>query len=158
MSGISIKDGVRAPLFDRLSETPEVRGARSPSGVLDRAGQRESLQRELTRLLNTRSSYPSEAKGQAVRSVIDYGLPDYSAMHTHSPEDKKKLADLVRRTVEAFEPRLGQVNVEAELLGNSEKALLVQVTGVFANGRIRDRVSFALQVSGEDLTGSRIGS
>lgn len=158
MSGIGIKEGARAPLFDRLSAIPEVAGGRVPSGTLDRAGQRESLQRELNRLLNTRSSNTSSGKAQGERTVIDYGLPDYSAMYTRSPEDQKKLAELVRQTVVAFEPRLSQIKVEAEVLGNSDKTMLVKVSGALASGRLRERVSFSLQVSGEDLRGGRLGS
>jgi len=159
MAGIGIKEGVRAPLFDRLSLTPEVKTARANKGFLDRIGQRESLQRELSRLLNTRSPTPTGKKSPpGGRTVIDYGLPDYSAMYTRSTEDQKKLADLVRRTVEAYEPRLSQVKVEAEVLGDSEKAVMVRIAGELSNGSIMERVSFTLQVTGEDLRGSRLGS
>jgi predicted component of type VI protein secretion system len=65
---------------------------------------------------------------------------------------------LVRRTVEAFEPRLSQVKVDAEVLGNSDKTMMVKVSGTLANGRLMERVSFSLQVTGEDLRGSRLGS
>lgn len=159
MAGIGIKEGVRAPLFDRLSLTPEVKTARAHKGFLDRIGQRESLQRELSRLLNTRSPTPTGRKSPpGERTVIDYGLPDYSAMYTRSTEDQKKLAELVRRTVEVYEPRLSQVKVEAEVLGNSEKAVMVKVSGALSTGSLMERVSFTLQVTGEDLQGSRLGS
>ncbi len=153
----SIKEGVRAPLFDRLSTASKSRGGGASTGMLDRAGQRESLRRELGRLLNTRSTYPSDRKGKGDRTVIDYGLPDYSALYTQSALDQKKLAELVRETVEAFEPRLSQVQVQAEVLGDSEKAMRVSVSGILANGILRERVSFALQVTGENLGGSRLG-
>ncbi len=159
MAGIGIKEGVRAPLFDRLSLTPEAKTARVSSGLLDRIGQRESLQRELSRLLNTRSPFPGGKKAlPGERTVIDYGLSDYSALYTRSTEDQKKLAELVRRTVEAYEPRLSQVKVEAEVLGDSDKAMMVKVSGTLSNGRLMERVSFSLQVTGEDLRGSRLGS
>ncbi len=158
MQSIGIREGVRAPLFDRLSEMPETGDSTSaPAGVLDRARQCESLQRELGRLLNTRSPSPSRKWEPGERTVIDYGLPDYSAMYTRSPDDQRKLAALMRETIEAFEPRLSQVNVEAEVLGNSEKAVLVKVAGVMAIGRIRERVAFAIDVTGEDLRRSGLG-
>ncbi len=158
MHGIGIREGVRAPLFDRLSEAPESGGTPAPAGVLDRARQCESLQRELGRLLNTRSSYPSGKPTPDERTVIDYGLPDYSAMYTQNPEDRIKLAALVQGTIEAFEPRLSQVEVEAEILGNSEKALLVKVAGTMTIGRISERVTFAIDVTGEDSKGSGLGA
>jgi len=160
MAGLGIKEGVRPPLFDRLSLTHEIKGGRvAASGMLDREGQRESLQRELNRLLNTRSTFSTGKKGQKdERTVVDYGLPDYSAMYTRSTEDQKKLADMVRRTVEAFEPRLGQIKVDAEVLGDTDKTMMVRVSGNLANGRLMERVSFSLQVTGEDLKGGRLGS
>ena len=159
MAGVGIKDAVRAPLFDRLSLIPEGGGKKSNNGILDRAGQRESLRRELVRLLNTRSPYPNSKKMRPEeRTVIDYGLPDYSEMYTHSPDDKKKLANLVRWAVEAYEPRLDRVEVEVEVVENSDKAMLVKISGALRNGKLMERISFSLQVSGEDLDGSQLGS
>ena len=157
MQSIGIREGVRAPLFDRLSETPESGSTPAPAGVLDRARQCESLQRELGRLLNTRSPYPAGRPAPGERTVIEYGLPDYSAMYTRNSEDQIKLAALVRGTIEAFEPRLREVKVEAEILGNSERALLVKVSGTMAIGRISERVAFTIDVAGEDSKGSGLG-
>lgn len=159
MPGMRVTEGARQPLFDRLAESPaESIDTRGPLGVLDRAGLYASLQRELERLLNTRSPHTAGALAPAERSVIDYGLPDYSQMYTRSREDQKKLAELVRRTIEAFEPRLSQVRVEAEVLGDSDKALLVKVAGVLAFGPVTERVSFAVHASGEGLRGAGLGS
>lgn len=152
MPSIAITEGVRAPLFDRLAE--EERGR---AGILDRAELYQSLQRELERLLNTRSPHLGDQLPVGERTVIDYGLPDYTAMYTRSHEDQKRLAALIRGTIEAYEPRLSEVRVEAEVLGNSEKAVLVKVAGVVALGRIMERVSFVINVTGEDLRGRRIG-
>jgi type VI secretion system lysozyme-like protein len=160
MARAGLIDGARAPLFDRLAGSEPVSNADPPRPlrILDRAGLSESLQRELQRLLNTRRPvFKSAALAGEEPTVIEYGLPDYSAMYTQNPEDQKKLADLVRSTIEAFEPRLRQPNVEVKILGNSEKSLLVKVAGSVTIGRETVRMAFAVSVSGGNLEESALG-
>lgn len=157
MPRIGITEGARALLFDRLAQGAD-RGRQPKQGMLDRNGIARSIQVELERLLNTRSPYPADALVAGTRTVIDYGLPDYSAMYTQNPDDQKKLAALVRSTIEAFEPRLRNVRVEAQILGNSEKALLVKVGGMVQIGKVMERVTFAVNVSGESMQGAGLGN
>jgi len=127
--------------------------------ILDRAALRESLQRELQRLLNTRRpEFKSKALAGVDPSVVEYGLPDYSAMYTRNPEDQKKLASLIRSTIESFEPRLRDPKVEATVLGTSEKALLVKVAGAVAIGREVERMSFAVSIAGKSPEEDALGS
>lgn len=159
MPRIGITEGARAPLFDRLAQP--ARGGRSggkTQGTLDRDGIARSLQRELERLLNTRCPYPAASLVPGHRSVIDYGLPDYSAMYTKNPDDHKKLSTLIRQTIEAFEPRLRDIRVEVQLLGNSEKALLVKLAGSLSIGSVMERVTFAVGVTAEGTQGAGIGN
>ena len=159
MPRIGITEGARAPLFDRLAQTPRsARSSAKEQGTLDRAGIARSIQLELERLLNTRCPFPAAALVAAERSVIDYGLPDYSAMYTQNPDDRKKLAALIRSTIEAFEPRLNNVRVEVQILGNSEKALLVKLAGMVRVGRVMERVTFAVDVTAEGHQGAGLGN
>lgn len=147
-SGVTL--GARAPLFDRLAgrEAVPYGDPPRPLRILDRSELAESLQRELQRLLNTRRpEFKSAALAGLEPTVIEYGLPDYSAMYTQNPEDRKKLANLIRSTIECFEPRLRELKVDATVLGNSEKSLLVRVTGSVQIGRETERMSFAVNVS-----------
>lgn len=160
MPRIGITEGAKAPLFDRLAQ-PARGGRNSESrvhGTLDRDGIARSIQRELERLLNTRCPYPAASLVPGARSVIDYGLPDYSAMYTQNPDDHKKLTTLIRQTIEAFEPRLRNVRVEIQLFGNSEKALLVKLAGSLAVGNVMERVSFAVGVTSAGNQGAGIGN
>ena len=152
MARAGVTVGARAPLFDRLAGREAVPYGDPPRSlrILDRAELSESLQRELQRLLNTRRpEFKSVALAGMEPTVIEYGLPDYSAMYTQNPEDKKKLVSLIQSTIESFEPRLRDLKVEATVLGNSEKALLVKVAGTVQIGRETERMSFAVGVSGE---------
>jgi type VI secretion system lysozyme-like protein len=96
---------------------------RKPWRILDREGLMRSIRLELHRLLNTRSHYAVEANGHRQRTVIDYGLPDYSALYTRNPEDHKRLAALVQSTVEAYEPRIRNVRIEVILADDGGLAL-----------------------------------
>jgi type VI secretion system lysozyme-like protein len=161
MARAGVTVGARAPLFDRLAgrEAVQYGDPPLPLRILDRAGFMESLQRELRRVLNTRRpEFKSTALGGTEPTVIEYGLPDYSAMYTQNTEDKKKLANLVQSTIERFEPRLRDPKVEVTVLGNSEKALLVKVAGTVQFGRETERVSFAVSVSGKGPEESALGS
>ena len=153
-------DGARAPLFDRLAGRGHVSSGDPPHPrrILYRAALRESLQRELQRLLNTRRpEFKSKALAGAEPTVIEYGLPDYSAMYTQNPEDQKKLSSLVRSTIERFEPRLRDPQVEATVLGNSDKALLVKVTGSVVIGRETEHMTFAVSVAGNNPEEAALG-
>ena len=66
------------------------------------------------------------------RSVIDYGLPDYATLYTDHIDDRRRLTELVRDSIVVFEPRLREIEVRIELLGNSRHALRVYVQGMVA--------------------------
>jgi type VI secretion system protein ImpF len=69
--------------------------------------------RDLEWLLNTRQArvtWPGEWD-EAFRSVLTVGLPDFSAASPESNEDREKFRQAVERCIQAFEPRLRQVQV-----------------------------------------------
>jgi type VI secretion system protein ImpF len=88
----------------------EPRRAR-PEHTLTREGLRESVRRELHALLNTRSALPAAVYLERELTVIDYGIPDLSDFSAAHPEDRARLAVLVLRAVQAYEPRLSEVRV-----------------------------------------------
>lgn len=139
--------GARVPLFDRFF--PDGGGGRGAVSVLEWHAARNdgmertvsplerSIEQELARLLNTRCACPLDELATRERSVIDYGLPDYSALYTANVTDQKRLAVLVRDTIAAFEPRLREVEVEVARIPNSRTALRVTVAGmVLVEGRL----------------------
>lgn len=145
MADLHLVHGARAPLFDRFGAAGE--GGAAP--FLDwHAARRDgqdvavsalelSIGRELGRLLNTRCGATLAQLAGRERSVIDYGLPDYSILYTDHIDDRRRLTELVRDTIVAFEPRLREVEVRIELLGNSRHALRVYVQGMVAvHGRL----------------------
>src|SRR6266571_3278353 len=115
---------VRTPLFDRLVDRdPFLRREVRPMRTLDRRGLKESVRRELEQLFNTRCPVPAHRLTIRERSVIDYGIPDFSTFSARRFEDRARLADVLRRAIEAFEPRLANVRVRIELVTGDDMTL-----------------------------------
>ncbi|HWN43458.1 MAG TPA: type VI secretion system baseplate subunit TssE [Thermoanaerobaculia bacterium] len=134
---------VRTPLFDRLVDrAPKLRHEVRPARTLDRRGLRESVRRELERLLNTRCPFPAHRLADRPRSVIDYGLPELTGFSAHRIEDRDRLAELIRRAIEAFEPRLADVRVRLEPVPGDSLSLAGHIEAVFQGDSVTEPVSF----------------
>ena len=104
---------VRMPLFDRLVDRdPRLPHELRPTRTLDRRGLRESVRRELEQLFNTRCPFPAHRLPIRERSVIDYGVPDFSVFSPRSYDDRVHLAELLRRTFHR-RPRLPELAAAA---------------------------------------------
>lgn len=148
----STKIEVRTPLFDRLVDhDPTLRRELRPMRTLGRSGLKESVRRELEMLLNTRTSLPAGRLLLRERSVIDYGVPDCSMFSPRSFEDRARLADIIRRAIAAYEPRLADVRVTVELAPGDELAMSVRIEAMLVTGSVPEPVSFdTVLQSGED--------
>jgi type VI secretion system protein ImpF len=135
---------VRAPLFDRLTDLdPESAGELRPMRTLDRTGLRESVRRELGRLLNTRSSIPVDQLAQRPElTVLEYGIPDLSAYSAGNDDDQRLLAGVVARAVSAFEPRLRDVRVAVVRLDDDQRSLFLRIDAVLTADEVAEPVSF----------------
>jgi type VI secretion system protein ImpF len=77
---------------------------------------RASVRRDLEWLLNTRKIAEPLPDGlkEVERSVYCYGLPDFSQLNLHpgrSEGDQTRLAGIIARAIELFEPRILDVRV-----------------------------------------------
>ena len=135
---------VRAPLFDRLTDLdPKSAAEPRPLRTLDRRGLRESVRRELERLLNTRSSLPVDRLEEREEwTVLEYGIPDLSAFTAADPEDQKRLAAWVTRAVAAFEPRLRDVRAVFERLDTSGRLAEIRIEGLLTVDEVSEPVAF----------------
>ncbi len=136
----------RTPLFDRLVDrepwkTREV----PPRRTLDRKGLKESVRRELERLFNTRSPLPASRLAEMApedRTVIDYGIPDPASFAPANPEDRRLIAELLRRAAVAYEPRLSHVVVEARTLPEEPEGLVFALGGALIVDGVAEPVTF----------------
>lgn len=86
---------------------------------------RESVQRDLDWLLNTRRTQVEREAGVEVEeSLWTYGLRDFAGLTTSSENWRERLTDSLYETIRRFEPRLLDVRVE---LANDEDPALRQV-------------------------------
>lgn len=135
---------VRAPLFDRLTDfNPGSSGEPRPLRTLGRQGLRDSVRRELERLLNTRSSLPVDQLAQRPElTVLEYGIPDLSAYSAGDDDHQRLLAGVVARAVAAFEPRLREVRVAVVRLEDEQRSLRLRIDAVLTADEVAEPVSF----------------
>jgi len=141
--------GARALLFDRLVDVPdEERSLR----ILNSEQLKASVRRELGRLLNTRCSIPLHRVGEEERSVINYGIPDFSSLSPHNADDHALIALIVGQTITAFEPRLRQVRVEVGPVFTAESALWLNISAELVVGMFAEPVSFPVTLNSKNGT------
>jgi type VI secretion system lysozyme-like protein len=154
VADLDLLRGARAPLFDRFGDEDGAgassflpgRPARRGGFGLSLSALEDSIATELDRVLNTRCAASLAQLATRTRGVLDYGLPDYSALHTADLAHRRLLAELVCDAVAAFEPRLRDVQVEVEPMPNSRQALEVVVCGRVLAADGLEPVSFRVSV------------
>jgi type VI secretion system protein ImpF len=132
--------GFPLPLFDRLAQgSPE---SVSERRVLDANDVRGSVLLDLQRLLNTRSSMRGSLRQLTSGTVLDYGLPDFSALTPASEADRNLLAQTVAARIAAHEPRLRNVRVALGPDPASPKAVIGAIVATLVIGTIYEPVTF----------------
>ncbi|HKC64375.1 MAG TPA: type VI secretion system baseplate subunit TssE [Pyrinomonadaceae bacterium] len=119
--------GARALLFERLVDTEPDQKESPPFRVLSRQELRKSVSRELGQLLNSRCPTPLQLIGEEERTVINYGLPDFTSLSPQSADDRRLIASIIAQTITAFETRLRNVRVTAEYFEDDERKLYISV-------------------------------
>lgn len=133
---------VRRPLFDRLTDyAPDHEEAR-PARALDRRGLRESVRAQLEEVLNTRCPLPQKRLEDRPRTILEYGIADLTTFAAGNYEDCRRLAELLRRTIEAYEPRLSDVRVTIEPPAADRLRLEGRIEAVLRVGTVHEPVSF----------------
>src|SRR5580658_484957 len=105
---------------------------------------KDSLRLDLEWLLNTRqppipqlTSYPA-----ARASVINYGLPDISALGLMSASDQKSLRSAIEVCIRNFEPRLMDVHVTLESSDTVDRRLRFHIEGNMKLDPAPEEISF----------------
>jgi len=135
---------VRPLLFERLAGAgPGSDSGRPSSPAETRAQVEASVAREVGALLNTRIDLVDPAE----RTVLDYGIPDYSGMSSASGTDRQTIARFAERAIRAFEPRLAnpKVTVVEENVGS--RTLEFRIVGVLSVNKVAAMQSFTLSMS-----------
>lgn len=143
----------RALLFDRLvDEYPHRQREATPRRGLDADELYASIQRELVRVLTTRCPLSGDEALTRRRSVIDYGLPDLEeGGRATVKEDRMRLARIIRETIEAYEPRLKNVEVEVVTPLDGRGRLTVSVDAHLAMEHLREPLSFSIPIGAGEV-------
>jgi len=90
-----------------------------------------ALRRDLEWLLNSRRTIeesPPSLK-ELERSLYNYGLPDVSSLYLRSSNDQESLLKAIRTAINYFEPRLMNIKVTLEPVGNDTRVLRFGIDG-----------------------------
>lgn len=121
-------------LLDRLiDDDPSVHleAVKSPSTALREI--KSNIRRDLENLLNTRIVRYREwgAMSELRRSVLNYGLPDFSHLQLSLAGDRDEFRALVESTILIYEPRFRQVQVEVADTGSPlERTLYLKISAL----------------------------
>jgi type VI secretion system protein ImpF len=135
--------GSPMPLFERLAST----NGGPAAALIHGDALRDSVARELGRLLNTRSPLSAQAFLVADCTVLDYGMPDCSSRSLQSQPDRDAIIRLVERAVTVFEPRLRNASARFVEAGDARPPVLV-IDGDLPLGTAPGRVAFELAAHG----------
>jgi len=97
---------------------------------------------------------------EADRTILDYGIPDFSHMAAGSDTDTRQLARILERTIAVYEPRLRHVRVIVERSRMSPSAVVGSIEGMLVVGNVNEPVSFPLVLAlktGEVILPDRTG-
>jgi type VI secretion system protein ImpF len=133
--------GSAMPLFDRLAASGE-------TPLPGKNALRDSVARDLGRLLNTRSRLTFEAFGTTEGSVIDYGVPDFSERSMRTGGDRDAIAAAIRHAITLFEPRLTSVTVGFAFPADCAPDAVLLIGGQMREATGVGHVSFELASSG----------
>jgi len=143
-------DPARAGLLDRLTDLePNVPEEPRPLRTYTRDELIDAIIRELDRVFNTRCIVPKKELKQRERTVLEYGVSDYTGMNPRALEDHQTLARSIREAILRYEPRLQQVKVSVDPDPPNERTLVVHVEALLQFEGIREPVSFPIIVRNE---------
>jgi len=102
-------------IFDRLIDEEPTNSKESPRSQVQTMREiRESVMRDLEDLLNTRwrcSTWPPDLN-ELNKSLVNYGIPDFSSVDLSSDMDRDSLRLAIEHAIRTFEPRFVSVEVE----------------------------------------------
>lgn len=136
------------PMLQRLcARDGEVGDAAS----FDAAGLQASIANELAILLNTRCGLTMAEFLDCQGTVLDFGVPDFSALSCRSSQDLNLLSQVVQHAIALFEPRLSHTQVIAvDAMSSQPGQAHLQISGAVRLGLTLRRVDFDIPVNLSD--------
>lgn len=146
MSDLSLSSPV--PLFQRLCARD---GELGDASSFDATGLQASIAQELSSLLNTRCGLTISEFMNCQGTVLDYGVPDFSALSCRSTDDLLLVNQAIQHAITLFEPRLSHIHVQTYTGARQQPGLAhVQITAAVRLGLSLRRVNFDMPVNLSD--------
>jgi len=127
------RQNIQASILDRLLDyEPGVRQEPVQRRVLGFEQGKAAVIRDLENLLNTKSTILTipPAYKEVSRSILVYGVRDYTSQNPKSISVKKQLRQNLEETIARFEPRLRNVTVHVEGSAENERSVKFRITGI----------------------------
>lgn len=121
MARATSRQPLQVSILDRLlDEDPGVTSEPLPYPAQQLRTLHQAVRRDLENLLNTRQRCASWSPelSELERSLVNYGLPDFTALNLASGEGREAFRRLIETAIRRHEPRFKTVNVR--LLENVE--------------------------------------
>lgn len=145
--------GALAPLFDRLTDLePHLTSEPSSYQILDALALKESVQRELEMILNTRPTVlrpPEDGHGEFISDFAlpqFFGLRDFSWFDGASDLGRRNIGIEIERVVTYYEPRLKNVRAFVNKHPIDPLSLVAEVTGDLKIGKVFERFTFPITI------------
>lgn len=117
--------------------------------VLKRSVFAKSVVRDLVWLLNTRSAariMPDGKMRPHTKTVIDYGVEDFSHLVAGSYEDRQRLARSIRNAITVYEPRLQVHRISVEPVEGRHLSAAIRCEAWLVADEVREPVSFNMKI------------
>lgn len=148
--------GSKRLLFHRLvDEAPHETYESGDYALLDKEGVKESIDVELHRLLNTRSSFrvrEVDADDEEDFGIFGYGIADFSKHDATNQQEWHGIAENIKKAIDRYEPRLKNVQVEVVKFDEKKQKLHVFIKGFLNVKKMEGEATFdiALECAGEN--------
>ena len=136
---------VQASILDRLIDLEPRASSESVQNRLQGVGLiKNSVVKHLENLLNTRRQIegPALEMRELNKSLLVYGLKDFTAENPNSIIIKQQLRQDIEKTISKFEPRLKNVRVQLETDGQNLRKLRFRITALLHVEPISEPVAF----------------
>lgn len=143
--------GSKPLLFDRLIDHELNEPYESPDAAyLDLYQVKESIRSEISRLFNTRSSGIDRENVLQENGLYGipslYGIPDFTRFEATSEQEWPMIGEILRKTIDRFEPRIKQSKVQILRFDNLTQSLIVQINAQLTIKKISEEVTFAVAI------------
>ena len=132
-------------LLDRLFDNAPQLSSEGTSPMFSLKEIKDSVARDLEALLNSRCALQADtlaAYPRAARSILSFGLDDFSARSLAGASDRDFICRAILRAIEQQEPRLSKVAVSIEVRGGPARELHFSISALLRLSPLAEPVNF----------------